>query len=180
MPTGSHESYVRAILAPACAPPEEGGLGYRAVVVNYRGCEYIIQLKFTCHCLRAPMCMCPLGVGLSSTVKKTAMHANGSTKCVYEQTKLGKQSFPCLQMICLYCDRRFLACTIDQPRDQHATRIMQMGYLACEPRQSHFRPNVAPRISPFSQRDRLPALAWVPYVALGLTKYSFPQVLACR
>ncbi|EKM55427.1 uncharacterized protein PHACADRAFT_256045 [Phanerochaete carnosa HHB-10118-sp] len=35
---GSHESYVRAILAPACAPPEQGGLGYRAVVVNYRGC----------------------------------------------------------------------------------------------------------------------------------------------
>lgn len=37
---GSHESYVRAILAPACAPPEQGGLGYRAVVVNFRGCEY--------------------------------------------------------------------------------------------------------------------------------------------
>lgn len=35
---GSHESYVRAILAPACAPPEQGGLGYRAVVVNFRGC----------------------------------------------------------------------------------------------------------------------------------------------
>ena len=36
---GSHESYVRAILAPACAPPEQGGLGYRAVVVNFRGCK---------------------------------------------------------------------------------------------------------------------------------------------
>ncbi|KAI0695893.1 AB-hydrolase YheT [Cytidiella melzeri] len=35
---GSHESYVRAILAPACAPPDQGGLGYRAVVVNFRGC----------------------------------------------------------------------------------------------------------------------------------------------
>ncbi|TBU23780.1 AB-hydrolase YheT [Dichomitus squalens] len=35
---GSNEAYVRAILAPACAPVEEGGLGYRAVVVNYRGC----------------------------------------------------------------------------------------------------------------------------------------------
>ncbi|KAJ3543367.1 hypothetical protein NM688_g5859 [Phlebia brevispora] len=35
---GSHESYVRAILAPACSPPERGGLGYRAVVVNFRGC----------------------------------------------------------------------------------------------------------------------------------------------
>ncbi|KAH7889715.1 AB-hydrolase YheT [Phlebopus sp. FC_14] len=35
---GSHESYVRAILAPACLPISEGGLGYRAVVVNFRGC----------------------------------------------------------------------------------------------------------------------------------------------
>jgi hypothetical protein len=36
---GSHEAYVRAILAPACAPVEQGGLGYRAVVVNFRGCS---------------------------------------------------------------------------------------------------------------------------------------------
>lgn len=36
---GSHESYVRAILAPACAPVEKGGLGYRAVVVNFRACK---------------------------------------------------------------------------------------------------------------------------------------------
>ncbi|CAL1704788.1 unnamed protein product [Somion occarium] len=35
---GSHESYVRAILAPACTPVEKGGLGYRGVVVNFRGC----------------------------------------------------------------------------------------------------------------------------------------------
>ncbi|KAF9227946.1 AB-hydrolase YheT [Gyrodon lividus] len=35
---GSHESYVRAILAPACRPVSQGGLGYRAVVVNFRGC----------------------------------------------------------------------------------------------------------------------------------------------
>ncbi|KAI0054048.1 AB-hydrolase YheT [Auriscalpium vulgare] len=35
---GSHESYVRAVLAPAISPVEEGGLGYRAVVVNFRGC----------------------------------------------------------------------------------------------------------------------------------------------
>ncbi|KAJ6619818.1 hypothetical protein B0H10DRAFT_1946628 [Mycena sp. CBHHK59/15] len=34
---GSHEPYVRAILAPACAPVKKGGLGYRAVVVNFRG-----------------------------------------------------------------------------------------------------------------------------------------------
>ncbi|KAJ7170738.1 Alpha/Beta hydrolase protein [Mycena crocata] len=36
---GSHEPYVRAILAPACTPAENGGLGYRAVVVNFRGCS---------------------------------------------------------------------------------------------------------------------------------------------
>ncbi|KAJ7155988.1 Alpha/Beta hydrolase protein [Mycena crocata] len=35
---GSYESYVRSILVPACRAVEEGGLGYRAVVVNYRGC----------------------------------------------------------------------------------------------------------------------------------------------
>ncbi|KAJ7678864.1 Alpha/Beta hydrolase protein [Mycena polygramma] len=36
---GSHEPYVRAILAPACAPVEKGGLGFRAVVINFRGCS---------------------------------------------------------------------------------------------------------------------------------------------
>ncbi|KAF8136337.1 AB-hydrolase YheT [Boletus edulis] len=35
---GSYESYVRAILAPACRAVSQGGLGYRAVVVNFRGC----------------------------------------------------------------------------------------------------------------------------------------------
>ncbi|KAK0221374.1 Alpha/Beta hydrolase protein [Armillaria fumosa] len=38
---GSHESYVRNILATACLPVEQGGLGYRAVVVNFRGCAGI-------------------------------------------------------------------------------------------------------------------------------------------
>ncbi|KAG6333128.1 hypothetical protein ID866_5955 [Astraeus odoratus] len=35
---GSYESYVRAILSPSCLPTSEGGLGYRAIVVNFRGC----------------------------------------------------------------------------------------------------------------------------------------------
>ncbi|KAG6850229.1 hypothetical protein H0H93_016076 [Arthromyces matolae] len=35
---GSYEPYVRAILHRACAPVEKGGLGYRAVVCNFRGC----------------------------------------------------------------------------------------------------------------------------------------------
>ncbi|KAH9923575.1 AB-hydrolase YheT [Amylocystis lapponica] len=38
MTGGSHERYVRSVLAPACAPVEEGGLGYRGVVINFRGC----------------------------------------------------------------------------------------------------------------------------------------------
>ncbi|KAJ8489462.1 hypothetical protein ONZ45_g13567 [Pleurotus djamor] len=35
---GSYESYVRCVLHPACKPEAEGGLGFRAVVVNFRGC----------------------------------------------------------------------------------------------------------------------------------------------
>ncbi|RXW24113.1 hypothetical protein EST38_g1711 [Candolleomyces aberdarensis] len=35
---GSYEPYVRAVLSHACAPVEKGGLGYRAVVINFRGC----------------------------------------------------------------------------------------------------------------------------------------------
>ncbi|KAJ3540917.1 hypothetical protein NMY22_g4105 [Coprinellus aureogranulatus] len=35
---GSYEPYVRAVLSRACAPVEKGGLGYRAVVINFRGC----------------------------------------------------------------------------------------------------------------------------------------------
>ncbi|KAG8988341.1 hypothetical protein FRB90_002816 [Tulasnella sp. 427] len=35
---GSQESYIRSVLATACAPKSEGGLGARAVVVNFRGC----------------------------------------------------------------------------------------------------------------------------------------------
>ncbi|GAA5971557.1 hypothetical protein JCM11641_000638 [Rhodosporidiobolus odoratus] len=35
---GSHESYVRGILAIVTKPKEDGGLGWRAAVVNSRGC----------------------------------------------------------------------------------------------------------------------------------------------
>ncbi|KAI0669118.1 AB-hydrolase YheT [Trametes maxima] len=35
---GSNEAYVRSIISPATTPSQEGGLGYRAVVVNFRGC----------------------------------------------------------------------------------------------------------------------------------------------
>ncbi|PBK75236.1 AB-hydrolase YheT [Armillaria solidipes] len=35
---GGYEAYIRAILAPTCSSVEKGGLGYRGVVVNIRGC----------------------------------------------------------------------------------------------------------------------------------------------
>lgn len=35
---GSYEPYVRVILHRICAPVEAGGFGYRAIVVNFRGC----------------------------------------------------------------------------------------------------------------------------------------------
>jgi len=38
MTGGSHESYIRSIIATACAPKEKGGLSARAVVVTSRGC----------------------------------------------------------------------------------------------------------------------------------------------
>lgn len=37
---GSHEPYVRSILAGACAPKSKGGLGYRGIVINFRGCQF--------------------------------------------------------------------------------------------------------------------------------------------
>ncbi|KAK7453463.1 hypothetical protein VKT23_011736 [Stygiomarasmius scandens] len=35
---GSYEAYIRSILSTACRPVSEGGLGYRAAVINFRGC----------------------------------------------------------------------------------------------------------------------------------------------
>jgi len=35
---GSYESYIRNVISPAVAPVNEGGLGYRAAVLNFRGC----------------------------------------------------------------------------------------------------------------------------------------------
>ena len=42
---GSHESYVRAILASAVRPKFQGGLGYRGIVVNFRGCTHVSQIQ---------------------------------------------------------------------------------------------------------------------------------------
>ena len=35
---GSYESYVRSVLAHACGPKSQGSLGYRGIVINFRGC----------------------------------------------------------------------------------------------------------------------------------------------
>ena len=36
---GSHEAYVRAVLANVTPNTDAGGLGFRAVVLNFRGCN---------------------------------------------------------------------------------------------------------------------------------------------
>ncbi|KIP07410.1 hypothetical protein PHLGIDRAFT_105769 [Phlebiopsis gigantea 11061_1 CR5-6] len=36
---GSYESYIRAVLEPAYRSIQQGGLGYRAVIINFRGCS---------------------------------------------------------------------------------------------------------------------------------------------
>lgn len=43
---GSQESYVRDILSSAVAPLDRGGLGYRAVVVNFRGCMACSHISY--------------------------------------------------------------------------------------------------------------------------------------
>ncbi|KAL9932722.1 hypothetical protein V8E36_008421 [Tilletia maclaganii] len=37
---GSSESYIRSVLHVLCSPPSQGGRGYRAVVINSRGCAF--------------------------------------------------------------------------------------------------------------------------------------------
>ena len=36
---GSHESYIRSVLTSVARSKESGGLGFRAVVLNFRGCN---------------------------------------------------------------------------------------------------------------------------------------------
>lgn len=58
---GSYESYVRSILAAACMPKSEGGLGYRGVVINCRGCEFRSNTIFLYQQLTpSQVQMCPL------------------------------------------------------------------------------------------------------------------------
>lgn len=64
---GSHESYVRAVLCPAITPVKQGGLGYRGIVVNFRGCAGVpltsAQLYSAGHTddIRQGTCACVVG-----------------------------------------------------------------------------------------------------------------------
>jgi len=50
---GSYEPYVRSILAGAIAPKSAGGLGLRAFVVNFRGCQYFVLFLANPACHRS-------------------------------------------------------------------------------------------------------------------------------
>ena len=69
---GSHESYVRAVLAPAITPKSEGGLGFRAVVVNFRGCKSVYLYHVTCH--QIPTYSTGAGVPITSPQLYSAGH----------------------------------------------------------------------------------------------------------
>ncbi|CAD6576958.1 MAG: hypothetical protein TREMPRED_001829 [Tremellales sp. Tagirdzhanova-0007] len=76
---GSHESYVRNVLCWAVTPVKEGGLGARAVVINFRGCAGVpitspqfysagatLDLALSLHFLRSRYPNSPLhGIGFS-------------------------------------------------------------------------------------------------------------------
>lgn len=48
MALGSYESYVRSVLSFACTSRENGGLGYRGVVVNFRGCpSFLFRITYS-------------------------------------------------------------------------------------------------------------------------------------
>ncbi|KAF9480145.1 AB-hydrolase YheT [Pholiota conissans] len=64
---GSYEAYIRAILSRACASVDEGGLGYRAVVINFRGCA---------------------GVPVTSPLLYSAAHTNDTRRALMYIAKL--------------------------------------------------------------------------------------------
>jgi uncharacterized protein len=75
---GSYESYVRAILSRACALVEEGGLGYRAAVINFRGCaSYVIG--FSSFLLN--LCI-GAGVPLTSQLLYSAGHTDDTRQAL--------------------------------------------------------------------------------------------------
>ena len=74
---GSYESYVRAILCRACAPVEEGGLGYRAAVINFRGCAFSCNLLFL-----IPYLSIGAGVPLTSQLMYSAGHTDDTRQAL--------------------------------------------------------------------------------------------------
>ena len=78
---GSYDSYVRAILSRACAPVKEGGLGYRAAVINFRGCAssyaYVIGFSF----LIPNLCI-GAGVPVTSQLLYSAGHTDDTRQAL--------------------------------------------------------------------------------------------------
>ena len=83
---GSDDSYIRAILSRACAPVEEGGLGYRAAVIIFRGCasSYICNPLFF---LTLNLCI-GSGVPLTSQLLYSAGHTDDTRQALMYITHL--------------------------------------------------------------------------------------------
>ena len=78
---GSDDSYIRTILSRACASVEEGGLGYRAAVIIFRGCTssytYIIGFFFL-----LPYFCIGDGVPLTSQLLYSAGHTDDTRQAL--------------------------------------------------------------------------------------------------
>jgi predicted alpha/beta-fold hydrolase len=68
---GSYEPYIRAILHRVCAPVEAGGFGYRAIVVNYRGCTYIL--------VHPPLIQSSITTGAGVPITSPQLYSAGTT-----------------------------------------------------------------------------------------------------
>jgi hypothetical protein len=78
---GSDDSYIRTILSRACAPVEEGGLGYRAAVIIFRGCtsSYTYVIGF---CFLTPNFSIGDGVPLTSQLLYSAGHTDDTRQAL--------------------------------------------------------------------------------------------------
>lgn len=81
------------VLARVCAPVEKGGLGYRAVVINYRGCEW------------APLCILPrlsdtfLTSGAGVPITSPLMYSAGHTDDTRQALTYIANKFPRARLI---------------------------------------------------------------------------------
>jgi hypothetical protein len=78
---GSDDSYIRAILSRACAPVEEGGLGYRAAVIIFRGCAFSYTYVFGFSSLISNLYI-GSGVPLTSQLMYSAGHTNDTRQAL--------------------------------------------------------------------------------------------------